>query len=217
MTVLAPHNCLVCGDEGNLICNWCKPDAFTAVPPRCYRCRKATVDSRVCFTCRRQGKLTNVWAVTDYDKTAQDLIYKLKFERAQAAADLIAEYLHETLPYLKPETLVTFAPTANKRRRERGYDQAELIAKALARKRGLRFAQTLIRAEDFRQTGARRDQRLKQLSGAFWSIRSYLYKKSTVLIIDDVLTTGATLQEAAKTLKQAGAKQISAAVFAQTL
>jgi len=215
--VIAPHNCLVCGDEGSLICDWCQPDAFMAIPSRCYRCRKATLDFRVCPSCRSQGQLTHVWTCTDYEKTAQDLVYKLKFDRAQAAANLIAQYLDETLPYLKPEVLITFVPTVTNRVRQRGYDQAELIAKAFARRRGLRFARTLLRLGKSRQTGARRHERLKQQIGAFTAIRPYLYQKSTVLLIDDVLTTGATLQAAAAALKQAGIKQANAAVFTQTL
>lgn len=215
--LIAPFNCLMCGMQGKVICTGCSLDAFPAVPSRCYRCRKHTSDSKVCLSCRRQGKIRNLWVVTDFEKYAQELVYKLKFERVQSAAEIIAKSLDETLPFIKPQVLVTIAPTSGARRRQRGYDQAELIARSFARRRGLRFAQTLVRASDFRQTGANRSTRLKQLSGAFWPIRSYLFKNTPVLIIDDVLTTGATLQEAARTLHSAGAETVNAAVFAQTL
>ena len=217
LSVVAPHDCLVCGAEGKLICGWCAPDAFPDLPSRCYRCKQITSDFAVCESCRRNTSLRHVWVRTDYDATAKELMRVYKYERVSSAHKTITEAMDEILPYLPVATIIIPIPTATSRVRQRGYDQAELIAKAFARRRGLRFARTLLRLGKSRQTGARRHERLKQQIGAFTAIRPYLYQKSTVLLIDDVLTTGATLQAAAAALKQAGIKQANAAVFTQTL
>lgn len=217
ISFLAPHHCLKCGQEGSLLCNYCSYDVCLPVPERCYRCQKLSLGSRTCDRCRRTSKLSHVWVVTEYEGPLKELVHKLKFERAKAAAKLIAEYLDASLPYLKPETIVCNVPTSTVRRRVRGYDQVELIAKEFAARRGLLYAKLLTRAGQQRQVGASRQVRLRQLENAFTPVNLSFIKKAQILLIDDVLTTGATLETTAKVLKQASAKTVNGAVFAQSL
>jgi ComF family protein len=215
VAVIAPHDCLRCGREGKVLCDWCMSEDCLSSPERCYRCKKLTTDSRVCASCKRSSSLRHVWVRSEYDDAAKGLVHKLKFARAQAAAAVIAEMIAETLPYLPPDTLVTHIPTATSRYRQRGYDHAQLIAKHIAVKKGLRYASLLIRSGQSRQVGAKRDQRLKQLAGAYRSRSGHLIEGAHILLVDDVVTTGATIEEAGKTLRLAGARQVSAAIFAQ--
>ena len=162
-------------------------------------------------------KLGYVWVATEYEGAAKDLVHKFKFERAKSAAKIIAQYLDERLPYIKPDVVVTHLPTATARARVRGYDQGELIAREFAALRGLLFLPLLARSGQSRQVGASRKQRLMQLEQSFMPVKVAFIKRAHILLIDDVLTTGATLETAAKVLKLAGAKSINAAVFAQSL
>lgn len=120
----------------------------------------------------------------------------------------------ENLPYLNRETVVTHIPTATSRVRRRGYDPAELIARALAKESGLKHKTMLLRVTQTRQVGAKRNKRIMQMEYAF---KPALEVPSSVpvLLVDDLTTTGATLESAAKCLKTAGAKTVNAAVFAQ--
>jgi predicted amidophosphoribosyltransferase len=104
-------------------------------------------------------------------------------------------------------------PTASKRVRQRGFDHAELLAKKFALLRGLPFRNLLKRVSQSRQFGADRITRKQQIKGVF----KYNYRLSgeIVLLIDDVVSTGATIEESAKFLKEAGAKRIHVAVFAR--
>jgi ComF family protein len=145
------------------------------------------------------------------------LIYKLKFARARAAADAIAAVMGEALPYFSDPVIVTHVPTATRRIRQRGYDHAQLIAKALARQQGLTYSSLLARQGQTRQVGADKKTRSQQLEAAFRPLHGYMSAGAHILLIDDVVTTGASLEAAARVLKQAGAKQIDAAVFAQKL
>lgn len=215
--LVAPHNCVGCGAEGSLLCAWCLPDAFTAPPSRCYRCQAQTQDSAVCASCRPQACLKHVWVATEYVGSSKELLRVLKFARARAAADIIAAALFDSIPYLAPQTILVHVPAATSRVRKRGYDQSRLIARLLSRKTGLRHLGLLTRHGQSRQVGARREKRLSQIENAFSVPRKYLVKDAHILLIDDVLTTGATLQAAAKALKTAGAKTVDAAVFAQKL
>jgi ComF family protein len=213
--IVAPYDCISCGDEGSLLCAWCMPDACTALPDRCYRCHKLSRDSKVCAACRRKSPLAHVWVRTDYGGLAKQLIHELKFERAAAAAEPVATLIAESLPYFGEKTIITHIPTASSRYRQRGYDQAELIAKRVAHIKEVRYLPLLARQGQSRQVGAKRAQRLTQLEQAFRAKSPYIIMNAEVVLIDDIVTTGATLEAAARVLKAAGAKRVSAAVFAQ--
>jgi competence protein ComFC len=214
---IAPHDCLGCGREGSLLCAWCQPDACTPLPARCYQCRRLSPYGATCGKCKRQSKLSHVWVRTDYEEVAKKLVARLKFERAQAAAACVAELMLDALPFMPETVIVAHVPTSTVHVRGRGYDQAQLITRHLATLLGRRQATLLARLGRVQQVGSKREERLTQLAGAFRPMNRHLIKGAHILLVDDVLTTGATLEEAARTLKQAGAKQVDAAVFAQTL
>lgn len=212
--LLAPHVCIMCGTEGALLCSRCAPDATEPIPSRCYRCKAVTTDNAVCVSCKRNSPLRHVWVASLYGGPPKELVYQLKFGRTKQAASVIARYLHEIVPALPPDTVVTYVPTATSRVRQRGYDQAQLIAKAFAKQRGITCSELLIRHGQSRQVGSDRKHRLEQ------AVKNYQFKRiipkgTEVLLIDDILTTGATLEASAKMLHQAGAKTVNAAVFAQ--
>lgn len=215
IAILAPHHCLACGDEGHVLCDWCLPDFAAPLPERCYKCKVASAESRVCQRCRPKTRLKHVWARTAYDDQPKRLIHEFKFERKRAAAGPIACLMAERLPYLPRGTIVTHVPTATRRVRQRGYDPAELIAKALAAELGLRHHTLLLRLTQTRQVGAKRAKRIEQMERAFLALPSEPLGRAAVLLVDDLTTTGATLESAAKCLRLAGAKTVSAAVFAQ--
>jgi ComF family protein len=214
---IAPHRCLNCGMEGRLLCGWCLPDAVPAVPPRCYRCYAASEGSRTCKKCRRESRLTHVWVAGEYAGASKQLIHLFKFERAKGADESIAAIMEHALPYLPENVIITHVPAATSRVRKRGYDQSQLIAGALARRLNRRHCTLLMRRGQSRQVGAKRAERLRQLDGAFGVRNAALVKNAHILLVDDVVTTGATLEHAARALKLAGARSIDAAVCAQKL
>ena len=182
------------------------------MPSRCFRCRCLTGEYAACRSCR--SPLRHVWVTTEYDGLARQPLHSYKFQRARAAAATLAQNITDTLPYLPSDTVVTYVPTATKRMRVRGYDHAELIAREVAEMKSLPFRRLASRLTQSRQVGASRAVRLKQLDGAFGLVDE---APRRVLIIDDVVTTGATLEAMAVLLRRAGARDVSAAVFAQKL
>jgi ComF family protein len=203
--LIAPHTCLGCGKEGSLLCAECRE-----LPPiqqmRCSQCGR-----RKCSACLAPAE--HLYVVTIYDGLAKELIHQLKFGRARAAADAIAVLMHERLPDFAPGTVITFVPTAPKRVRVRGYDQAARIAKRLAALRGLQSAPLLTRVNNDRQVGRDRGVRREQARNAF-AANDAAPTPRRVLLIDDVITTGATAQSAAQTLHTAGATHVTVAAFA---
>jgi ComF family protein len=106
-------------------------------------------------------------------------------------------------------------PTSTKRVRQRGYDQAVLLARRIAREINGSYVGTLERHGQQQQRNASRAQRLKQLQDAFVISHPDRIRGKHVVLVDDVVTTGATLEAAAHALKAAGAGRVSAVVFAQ--
>lgn len=215
MGVIAPHECLSCGVMGQLICADCVNDVFEPLPSRCYRCKKLTISFSTCASCIRQSKVANVWVRTSYSGTAKELIHRYKFERAKNAAKIIANAMNDVVPYLREDILIIPVPTATTRIRQRGYDQAELLANYIGDSLGFLVAKPVSRLSQHRQLGASRKTRLEQLQNDFYLNDSKIVKKSHIVMVDDVVTTGATIETIAKLLKQSGAKSVSAVAFAQ--
>jgi ComF family protein len=211
LTVVAPHECLICYEEGDLLCSACAA-LLPAIPSRCYRCQRLTADFRTCTSCRRSKGLFSVQPVTAYDGAAKEIIRRLKYERAAAAADTLAREMAARMT-LKPGVIITHVPTATSRVRRRGFDQAALIARHLASRSNHQYSPLLARLGQERQVGKNRLQR-QQREQIFVPTKQYQIQKTEIVLVDDVITTGSTLEMAASALKAAGARRIYAAVFA---
>lgn len=190
-------------------------DVFPELPSRCYRCQRLTTEYAVCRSCRSSSALYRVWVGTTYEGVAKQLLWRYKFQRARAAAYPIAQTLHDRLPFLPLATVISFVPTATSRLRLRGYDQAELVAVELARLRHLPCRRLVTRISQARQVGASRKQRQQHMRQAFLVAKPALCRDAHVVVVDDVVTTGATLEAVAKALRNAGAARVDGAVFAQ--
>lgn len=197
------------------MCKFCAIDAFPALPSRCYRCQRITTDSAVCDTCKRQTVLRRVWVVTEYGGTSKELLRLYKYERTRSAADVIADAMEDILPFLPEDIIIIPVPTASSRIRLRGYDHAVLLAREVARHRKLISVRALTRLSQSRQVGADRKTRLNQLKNDFLITNSSIVKGANILLVDDVVTTGATIETASLVLKNAGAKSVSGVLFAQ--
>ena len=212
---IAPHTCLGCAKKGKILCLPCtkmleRPSAI------CFLCHKAMSDLGVCAACRSHSSLGRISVATLYTGTALQLVHQLKFNRATAASAIIATHIftHIRLP---EHAVITHAPTATSRRRQRGYDQAQCIARQLAKLSGLPYVSLLARAGQKRQLGKTRAERMHQQREIYRPRQAVLIQNKTIVLVDDVITTGSTLQASAATLLSAGAAKIEAIAFAAAL
>lgn len=149
-----------------------------------------------------------------YEGAARAVVVNLKYRNARSAIDLLAAPLAElVIPVLEgiPAPVVTWAPTSATRRRARGYDQARLLSGALATRLGLQSEGLLRRSARSPQTGRSLDQRL---DGPAFAVRRQV--AGSVVVLDDVRTSGATISAAARALRHGGAEWIIAVCLAQT-
>ena len=149
-----------------------------------------------------------LWAGWCHEGGAAELVRALKYGRVTAAVTPIADRMASVMPAALAADLVTWIPCSPTRRRERGFDPAELLARALARRLRLRARLTLRRLDDEPQTARTREGRL---AGPRLAVRRGR-PRGLVLVVDDVCTTGSTLRVAADSLRRGGAAAVVAAV-----
>jgi ComF family protein len=157
-----------------------------------------------------------VWAPVAYAWPARDLVHALKFRRARAVADAMAARIVASAPanWLDEVTLVP-VPLHPARERRRGFNQAAVIAEALARRAGAGVDECLVRTGDAApQVGRHRSQRR---AGPAGEIRLVGAPPRRAVVVDDVVTTGATLAACAAILLESGTSEIAAVAFARTL
>jgi predicted amidophosphoribosyltransferase len=126
-------------------------------------------------------------------------------------AKTLAELLDDSLPYLPGAVLVTHVPTTTRRRRERGFDHSQLIAKELCKLRNWRFEPLLQRIDQSHQVGS---TRLERTANPIEFRVIGEVSKLRVVVLDDVVTTGNTLEKAAHYLRKAGATEVRAIAVA---
>ncbi len=222
-----PTSCAGCGEtEGQRIC----PECLLAIPlipaPACKGCASPTLyPVPVCNECRkRRLALDATVALAFYRDPMRSVIHRFKYRNGRRLAPLLAALLSARLEERTreaglPEKVegVTFVPMHPRRERERGYNQARLLAEELACCRGLDCHPLLVRNRATpAQTGLSHAQRLGNLKGCI-EVREGRAVSGTYLLVDDVFTTGATLSECARALKLAGASSVIACVLARDL
>jgi predicted amidophosphoribosyltransferase len=149
-----------------------------------------------------------------YEGVARELVARVKYRQARAALPWLAGAVAGSVAAVHPPgslDAVTWAPTTSARRRSRGFDHAELLARSVARELGLGVAATLRRPPGPPQTGLPSAARRV---GPRFLPRTVV--PARVLVVDDVATTGGTLAAAARALRAAGAEHVVAATVART-
>ena len=222
LNLFFPPRCAVCdtvlpyGTEG--VCRECEKCLPFVEEPRCFRCGRTVenAEEEYCGDCRkRQHMFTRAFPVLEYLPPVSDAMAAMKYQgRAEYAVfygELLAKHFRSVWQELAPDALVP-VPVHPNRLRKRGYNQAERIASAMSAKTGIPVREDLlIRAEDTKaQKKLSREDRSLNLRAAFQPGTGV--SPPCVILVDDIYTTGATVDACARVLLQNGAKQVYVAV-----
>ena len=196
------------------------------VPPLCWACREPAGD-RLCKACRlrlpwieplaprRRGSLLQQhWSPLEFEGPARAIVHALKFHCATALAALMAQQLVDSLPprAFPPDAALVPVPASRLRQRQRGFDHADLLASELAKLMLLPLVRPLKR-DSALASGQRGLSRGDRLSGRGMQVRAVRAAPLRVVLIDDVCTTGATLELCATALLAGETTAVSAVTY----
>ena len=212
-----PPRCSGCGASGTFLCPECAAALPATGPPRCYRCWRPGSWAGDCSHCRLDPPAFDALrSAFVYAGLARELVHALKYRGMTALGETMAALTLEAAKDAEADVVVP-VPLSSRRLRSRGYNQAAALARPLARELGLPLASRLLRRSRNTQAQARTsdaDERRLNVAGAF-AVRGAGIARSRVLLVDDVTTTGATLDACAGALKEAGARSVYALTFAR--
>jgi len=217
---MAPLSCLLCGAASNTqpLCPGCRDDLPWHCQPQCPRCAIPTPDGQVCGSClKHPPAFDHTRTALTYAFPIDQMIPRLKYHGQLAIAPVLGACLAEAVEHApRPDRLIAM-PLHAKRIRERGFNHATEIARTVARQLALPLdLDSCQRVRDTPpQMGLKHGARRRNVRGAFSC--SETVQGQRIAIIDDVMTTGTSLDELAATLKQAGAREVSCWVVARTL
>ena len=236
--IIYPPRCHICGrfvsaDEDRVsshhLCDDCLADLTPITHPICTVCglpfstRKG--EDHLCENClRKRPYYDSVRAPYRYSGPLVEAIQRFKYgsetQLISSLGTLLSSFAKELVPNpLTPDFLTVPVPLHMRRLRERGFNQSLLLAKVVATDLGTQLDYlSLVRIRHTRaQTGLRKEERRKNVKDAFCIIYPEIIKGKKILLVDDVFTTGYTLNECARTLKKSGAMVVICLTLARTL
>jgi ComF family protein len=211
-----PRNCLGCGGADGYLCQVCV-DKQKRAKQACLECRQPAIDGVTHARCKRPWGANGAFSIWSYQGVIRKILIKLKYEFALTIAEELAEHIYQ---FLKNEevmfpsrTLLIPIPLHKKRQNWRGFNQVEEVGKLLCRKAGWQLAPNILIRKKFRQpqTGLKGKARKDNVRNIFIlnsKYKSLIVDHRSLVVFDDVLTTGATIKEAAKVLKRNGAEKV---------
>lgn len=216
LDTLFPISCLSCGVEGSFVCDECKSTLTKLEHQRCIVCQKPTPFAQTHPNCQTPHGADGLISFYDYhdDKVAKIIIggkYSFLPDTYKVLGTMIAKKLAEQYQniLISNNICIVPIPLASSRLRWRGFNQAEILCQALSAELNLPIADVLIRHKITKtQKDLKKEDRLKNVDDAFKLASGADVHGKSLILVDDVTTTGATLQEAAKVLKRNGASQV---------
>jgi ComF family protein len=209
LNLLFPQWCIGCGKEGALICSSCQSSLPRIMPPLCPRCGRPQPSGILCPSCVSwRAEIDGIRSPFRFDGVMRQAVYQLKYRNLRALAAPLAQLLNDYLVTNPvPGDVLVPVPLHRKRMRERGYNQSSLLARKLGKFLNLPVVADCLIRQRHALPQARTstvEERRSNVADAF-TCRDERLRDKQVLLIDDVSTSGATLDACAAVLKEYGA------------
>ncbi len=226
LDILWPRVCLGCNillpstSQYAYLCIFCAANIPELKNQSCIGCGNQRADGSTCHKCRPDWHITACYAVAPYGAPPiERIVTTLKYRFIRDVANDMAALMAKHCGVLAKNKIITFVPTSTHRQRWRGFNQSELIAKKLSEITNTRCIPLLTKRKGFgpQVKTAGRGERLQNIQGAHAILANEVSRVSgqNIILIDDVVTTGATLNDCARALKEAGVRSITGLCFAK--
>ena len=221
LDLLFPQWCVGCGKEGDFICHSCRRSLLRIMPPLCPRCGVPQPSGILCSSCAGwQAKIDGIRSPFRFDGVMRQAIYQLKYRNLRALAVPLAGLLQDYLVANPvPGEVMVPVPLHRRRLRERGYNQSSLLAGELGRLINLPVVDDCVirlRHAPPQAGTSSVDERRNNVANAF-TCRDHRLRDKQVLLVDDVSTSGSTLDACAAAIKAAGAASVWGLVLAREI
>jgi predicted amidophosphoribosyltransferase len=215
LDLLLPQRCIVCAVGGTQLCDRCLRDLPRIGPPLCERCGAPTAwPVRRCRECAgRRLAFASARAAVYYDDALRAFVVGWKERGLRRLAAAAVEVVIEVVPPPAAD-VVTFVPPDPDRGLKRGHHPPRQLAEQLAEHWELRLAALLRRRATKRQRGLSRAERRRNVAGVFAAAGSV---PRSIVLVDDVFTSGATANAASSALRKAGARRVDVITFARVV
>ncbi|MFV1917349.1 MAG: ComF family protein [Patescibacteria group bacterium] len=211
--LLFPKKCLNCGRDRSYVCLSCLSKLFE-LKQTCFECGRPSVDGMTHERCKLPWGLDGLVFLWPYQGVIRQAIIKLKYkfalEIAKELSDHITDHLQKRSVALPLDATLLPIPLYWYRKNWRGFNQVEEIGKLVTNNMNWDFQSDLLVRKRLKkpQTDLKKDERAENIRGVFTLNPNYQLQSISYMLFDDVLTTGATIKEAAKVLKRNGAKDV---------
>ncbi len=230
LNIFFPKLCLGCGKEGKYICDKCQVFLSESIPV-CPVCGKGSFGGESHLFCSKRYGLDGLINIWDYEGIVKKSVHNIKYggefdiinELIDRSFQIVAEdkinRFDEFLSFTSEnDTYVTFVPMFHKKEKKRGFNQAKLIADKFGQKVNCRVVSLLKKIKNTEdQAKLNKEQRLSNIKDSFQFCNNNKLSLLQIILIDDVFTTGATMRECARILKQAGIKKVWGFTLARTV
>ena len=218
LDLLFPKFCLGCGKFGSYICSSCFSKIHSLPYLKCPGCDRASIDGFTHPKCKKQFGLDRLISFFPYTGIVQKAIKTIKYRYAHKVTDDVLRFI--SLPKLPKQSVFVPIPLHPSRRRIRGFNQAEMIARVLSKRFDIPIRTDILKR--VRKTVPQvdmknREDRLNNMKDVFRVNKEAIQsvQQHIIILVDDVYTTGATIQSACEALKRAGVKRVWGLTIAQ--
>ncbi len=224
LNVIFPIECIICKKEGEIICKDCFEKIAQTTTQNCPFCKKIDVNGKTCQSCRKNFHLDGIFSAGNYEqKELKESIKHLKYNFIKTLSNELSLFILKNLEkhkmvngeLFKGEFFLMPIPLSKQRERWRGFNQSSLLAEKIAATKNWQVLPGLIKKKNSKPQAKLSGQKRKDNLRECFEYNGENLNGKKIILIDDVVTTGATLEEAAKTLKKHGAKTVWGLVVAK--
>ena len=210
--IIFPIECVGCGKANEFLCSSCVSKIKIFPIQTCHYCRKPQAFGKTCDDCENRNRLDGLFILGPYDQPIlKEAIHAWKHERVKEIGNILGLRLADQLAhsFFRENSNITHIPLRKPRQFDRGFNQSEQLALILAQKFQIPAKSLLIKIKDTEpQSSLNREKRLLNIRGVFAPAKDAKLSGQNIILIDDITTTGATMEEACRVIKKAGTKSV---------
>lgn len=209
LDILFPKSCHICSKEGTYLCSRCKK-LFKRNLPECYKCRRISKNFVTHKKCKDTSSLDSIFVCWEYNSLSSKILKRYKYSYVKDISETLSSFFieevrnSEYLDFLK-DSLITTVPISGKRLRERGFNQLSYLANSFCSTFNFDLnEEILFKIEDTEHQAMKDKEERTEISSSSFLVNEDINLKNykSITIIDDVITTGSTLESIARCLRK---------------